>query len=397
MSHTLLDVCTAITKLVDTNGMNITSFSNSSSAHSDSTNSETLFFDAGSYFNSFLHDIHQASNEIILETYIFTLDSIGQQILTALHEAVERGVYVKLLIDGVGSSKNAKIIAASLEHHKAEVRIYHPLPWNFSAYRWAMKHENILIKCWRFIIEINHRDHRKLCIVDERIAWLGSFNITEGSTRRRHETAARLTGESVRSLKQNFFHVWQQKDRPSPLNFRHFLSNHSLKYRQQKNNELIKRIKEATTRIWITNAYFSPSRALISALKEAVNQGVDVQIIVPSHSDMFFFPTLTRTFYADLLAANLRIYEYRHEILHSKTMLVDHTLIIGSTNLNCRSYFHDLELDAILSNPETIQLMEAKFIADKQYSEEITLHTMRRFSKILGAFGWVSRLLRYWL
>lgn len=361
---------------------------------------EQLFFDATTYFDKLLLDISNAKHEIILETYIFALDCVGQSILHALQQAIQRNVCVKLLIDGVGSSKDADIIATSLQHPNAQVRIYHPLPWSFSSYRWAINHEPTLIKLWRFIVSINNRDHRKLCLIDKQVAWLGSFNITQGEVHgrsiSRHETAARLTGLTVAVLRQDFFHVWHQKEKVFYRNWGRFLSNHSLNHRKQKNKLLVDYIKTAKSRIWITNAYFCPSRALIAALKTAVNNQVDVQIIVPLHSDIFFFPALTRTFYADLLAANLRIYEYHHNILHSKTILIDNELIIGSTNLNYRSYFHDLELDAILSEPNTITLMENKFINDKKHCHEITLLKMNRFPKIVIWLGWVSRLLRYW-
>jgi len=373
-----------------------------------SWNEEHLYFEAKSYYDRLLSDLNQAHDEIILETYIFKLDSVGKQVLEALESAAKRGVRIKLLIDGAGSSEDAETIAYALHNPdlprpNVEVRIYHPLPWNFSAYRWALrykkkKQKKFLEKLWHFITQVNHRNHRKLCIIDERIAWLGSFNITrEHEHHNWHDSAVRLIGEPIANLKNNFFHVWQRRDRSSRRHVHHFLTNHSLKLRKQKNARLVKIIQQAKTRIWITNAYFSPSNTLLRELKAAVTRGVSVRVIVPSRSDVAIFPAITRTFYADLLAAKLQIYELNTKILHSKTMLIDNQLIIGSTNLNYRSYFHDLELDAILSKPETIHQMEQKFIFDKSQSEEITLHTMKKFPRLVMMVGWFSRLLRYWL
>lgn len=366
----------------------------------DGWQDECLYFEAAGYFHDLLADIENAREEIILESYIFALDHTGRSVLQALQRAAARRVRIRLLIDGVGSSEDAGEIAQALTGPATEIRIYHPLPWNFSAYRLAMRRGSWPIKFWRFVTEVNHRDHRKLCLVDEKIAWLGSFNICNSGQQENkpwHDTAVRLTGESIGELKQNFFNVWQHKTHGASRRLRNFFSNHSLKYRKQKNRELVRLLDTARQRIWITNAYFSPSRPLIHSLKRAVKRGVDVCIVVPSRSDIRWFPLLTRTFYADLLAAGLKIYEYRDNILHSKSILVDNQLIIGSTNLNYRSYFHDLELDAILSKPGTIHTMENKFLRDKEHSEQITLHRMDRFPRMVLLFGWFPRLLRYWL
>jgi len=259
-----------------------------------------------------------------------------------------------LLMDGIGSSEDAGIIATALQkndaHPDTEVRIFHPLPWHLSTYRWTMRNQNRLFKLWRLILVVNHRDHRKLCVIDGHIAWLGSFNITSGDVDgypvSRHETAARLTGKPVAELKRDFFQVWQHREKFYRRHFHNSLSNHSLRLRKQKNKALIDRILQAKTRIWISNAYFAPSPALIKALKQAVKQGVDVQVIVPSRSDIAFFPALTRTFYADLLAAGLHIHEYSRALLHSKTMLIDDTeKVVMNTEFQAQAMRHVAFLD----------------------------------------------------
>ena len=361
---------------------------------------ERLYFDNTDYFAGLLADITAASEEILLESYIFSLDKVGTPVLAALAEAAQRGLRVRILIDGLGSSDDAATIAIQLNTAGAELRIFHPLPWNFAAYRWSMRRRNVLTRFWRFVTQVNHRNHRKLCCIDGRIAWLGSFNITEGRVEAhpvgRHETGVRLTGSGVELLRQDFFQVWQHKQKRARARIASILSNHSRSYRKRKNRELLRLVREARSRIWITNAYFSPSVIITNALKAAVRRGVDVQVIVPSRSDFHFFPALTRTFYADLLAAGVKIYEYSELILHSKTMLIDQQLIVGSTNLNYRSFFHDLELDAILSQPATIQTMENKFCEDVSHSDQITLHRMHHFPRTALWFGWLSRTLRYW-
>jgi cardiolipin synthase len=103
----------------------------------------------------------------------------------------------------------------------------------------------------------------------------------------------------------------------------------------------MKVLESAGQRICITNAYFNPSNQVLKMLKRKAGEGVSVHLIVPARSDIVFFPLLSRSFYADLLQANIRVFEYGRRVLHSKTMIIDDQLLVGSTNLNYRSLFHD--------------------------------------------------------
>ena len=99
---------------------------------------EKLFFDPEEYYRSMLVDIDRESQDIILETYMFRLDEVGQSFLTALIAASKRGVGIRLLVDGIGSYRDASRLADRLESENCQVRIFHPLPWDFPAYRRAL-------------------------------------------------------------------------------------------------------------------------------------------------------------------------------------------------------------------------------------------------------------------
>lgn len=167
--------------------------------------------------------------------------------------------------------------------------------------------------------------------------------------------------------------------------------------RREKNARLASLIHQAKNRVWITNAYFSPSRTFLKSLTRAVTRGVSVQIMVPGKSDIAFFPALTSTYYADLLKAGVHIHEFKGKILHEKSMLIDQMAIVGSTNLNYRSFFHDLELDVLLNNPDTIKKLERRFIDDLSQCDEITAPRLRRYPLFFRMIGWFSWLFRYWL
>jgi cardiolipin synthase len=161
--------------------------------------------------------------------------------------------------------------------------------------------------------------------------------------------------------------------------------------------QLLRMLETSRHRICITNAYFNPSPRVLKTLKRKSEEGLDVQLLVPRRSDIVFFPLLSRSFYADLLQAGIRVYEYHERILHSKTMIIDDYLIVGSTNLNYRSLFHDLELDLLITDPVAVGQMEQRFASDVGASIEITFASWQKYPWLGKLLGLLSRFLRYWL
>jgi cardiolipin synthase len=364
-----------------------------------------LFFTPAEYFSGLIADINSAQQEIILETYIFKLDKVGNSVLEAMVDAVARGVELRLLIDGIGSYRDSSVIVDRLQCSGSEVRVFHPLPWDFMAYRSALKAGRWYSQVLHFFARINHRDHRKLCLVDQRIAWIGSYNVTadhanidsSSSNDYWHDTGLRVTGEIVQTLADNFSQVWNRKTENMRQRSRQFLATSEVSRRRQPGLQLLRLLEQCQQRIWITNAYFNPSHRLLKILKQMAKQGVSVQLIVPFRSDVIFFPLLSRSFYTDLLQAKIRVYEYGHRVLHSKSMLIDEQVLVGSTNLNYRSLFHDLELDLVVDDPDIVTTMRQRFENDIANSIEITLRDWQRHPWLLRLLGWLSRFLRYWL
>ncbi len=367
--------------------------------------SVTLLFDPEAYFETVLNDINHAKSEVILETYIFRLDEVGRAFVEALQSACRRGVQVRLLIDGVGSYLDTSRLIKLLESERCQIRIFHPLPWDFKVFRNALSAGQHYSDILSYLATINRRNHRKLCIIDQGIACLGSFNITADHYNRNptnprdnwHDTGLRTCGNAVEMLRQNFEQVWQRKGENRTQRTRQFLAFNTIRGRRQSARELLKELQSARKRICITNAYFNPSKRLLKILHRAASDGVSIRLIVPARSDIFFFPTLSRTYYADLLNAGIRVFEYQHRVLHSKTMLIDKTVVVGSTNLNYRSFIHDLELDALVYEPLVVEQMEQRFEEDILRCSEITLRRWLDYPLLLKLLAWLPRLLRYWM
>lgn len=364
-----------------------------------------LFFTPEEYFSSLSEGIDQAQDEIILETYIFKLDATGNQILSALVDAVARGVKLRILIDGVGSYDDSNLIADQLKSQNSEVRVFHPLPWDFAVYRRALKAGRWYSQFFYLFASINRRNHRKLCVIDQKVAWLGSYNITADhsnlSSRSEndywHDTGLRVSGSVVQMLATNFTHVWQRKQGSIGQRSRHYMARAEIKRRRQPKLHLIGELEKCGQRIWITNAYFNPTNQVLKLLKRKAKAGISVQLIVPKRSDVVFFPLLSRSFYTDLLESNIRVFEYGARVLHSKTILIDEQVLVGSTNLNYRSLFHDLELDLLLDDAQMVEQMRERFCRDISDSVEITLHHWQQHPWLLKLLGWLSRFLRYWM
>ena len=137
-----------------------------------------LFFEPEAYFKTLLDDINRAKTEVILESYIFRLDDVGNDFVSALHYDCARGVQVRLLIDGVGSYEHTVRLVHLLESDHCQIRVFHPLPWDFKIFRNALSAGQHYSEILYYFARINRRNHRKLCIIDQQLAWLGSFNIT---------------------------------------------------------------------------------------------------------------------------------------------------------------------------------------------------------------------------
>lgn len=364
---------------------------------------EEIFACAETYFDSLLDGIAQAQYSIDLDFYIFELDVLGLKIIDALIAAAQRQVKIRLMIDGLGSGFNARRIAAMLNINNIELRIFHPFPFALNVFRWSNEEGNMLHKFWYFFRRANHRNHHKLCIIDKQCLWTGSFNISAQHLSHKnggegwHDYGVKITDNNLQTIVQSFNVLFDKKSLASKKLYLHKIrSNFTEVLRRISNNLLVRRIRNAQHRIWICSAYFSPTHKVLSAIKKAREHGVDVRLILPSISDVFFVPMLSRTYHKKLLQQGVKIYEYQPSVLHAKLMLIDDNCLMGSTNLNHRSFHHDLELDIVLSKPASIQRLEECLLEDMESSKVITLDDIRHQTLTLFFARWFH-LFRYWL
>lgn len=373
-------------------------------------NKVELLQDGPATYRAMIDAIDAAHDHINLETYILEDDEVGQRFADALIAKQLAGVQVNLIRDSVGTLGTPSKFFTRLSAVGIQVLEFNPVNPLTAKAGWT----------------VNQRDHRKLLIIDGRIAFLGGVNISSvyssGSHSQRprerpgavlpwRDTHLQLEGPVVGELQKLFIETWE-KQQGDPLAPRDYFpaSEHqgndvvravgsspedpySLIY-----VTLISALRSAQSEIWLTNAYFVPDPQLLAALKQAAARGVDVQLILPSSSDSWLVLHAGRAYYSELLKAGVKLHQRRDALLHVKTAVIDGVWsTVGSTNLDWRSFLHNQEVNAVVLGPDFGDKMRAAFLADRDKSEQITLEQWHRRPLDARVKELLGRLWEYWL
>jgi len=373
---------------------------------------ELVFTDGNKHFKHLLADIASAKESIDLETYLFSNDSLGEKVCDALINAARRGVKVRTMVDGAGSQLWATNFAKPLEKSGAKTKVFHPFPWQMWNWSRSVIRLPLLLKLIYLILKVNSRNHRKVCIIDHEVAYVGSFNISichlqakDGGEDWR-DTSVRLSGLSTNELTRAFDSAWNHRTIKERIrDIFHQLRkdpairlNHTWIRRRILYKNLLRKIARCKKRIWITNAYFVPDNFLLKKLKDAASRGVDVRVLLPKKSDVMMMPWASSTFYYSLLKAGIRIFEYLPSMLHAKSLILDDWVLIGSSNLNHRSILHDLEADINLRTLPAKHQLFHQFEVDLESSREISLNQWNKQrlwrQRFMGRF---VLYIKYWI
>ncbi len=362
--------------------------------------SETLFHNSDEFFSHLISDIDKAKTSIKFECYIFKFDELGIRILEALARAAERKVFVEIMVDGVGSMLWEKQLLVRCQDQKLKIIVYHPLPALF-------RPSTFFKRLWR----LNRRNHRKVCVIDSKIAYVGSQNVDivhlkEFSKEEAwRDTGVKVEGDSVKLLERAFGSAADRKWFKLDANFENYdweqsasvKLNDSYYKRRKYYHEVKSRIATAKKRIWITNPYFNPPRFFIKTLCAAARAGADVRILLGHKIDHIFLRWLNTYYYPLLLKSGVRLFEYHGPILHAKSRMIDDWITVGSSNKNYRSFFNDLEVDVVLNYPESKMNLENQFAIDLNHSQELNLEEWKKRSFIHRMVERFFYLFREWM
>lgn len=314
-------------------------------------NHSRLLVDGCEAFTAMESAMGAAAQEIHAMFYIWKADDTGRQWRDLLIEKARQGVRVRVLVDAVGSPRLHRMLVRPLRRAGACVSTF--LPARF----------------WPWSPTFNFRNHRKLLVVDRRVAFLGGMNVGDEYAGAWHDCMVQLEGPVVRQLNEIFEEDWffasgeDLADSPLPRD----IVSRELSCRpgdaQERSDVCVviaggpdrdeNRIQDALFlaitgargRVWLTTPYFIPALPLLAALRGAAQRGVDVRLLVPKVNDVGLVGLASHSYYPELLEAGVQIFEYTGGVLHMKALVVDHWLsVTGSANVDVRSLTLNFEL-----------------------------------------------------
>lgn len=340
---------------------------------------EELFFSSQNYFTKLIDALNSAQSCISIECYIIEEGEVLSHILAALERAQLRGVKIRVVMDAFGSYG---LPTQLFDERKIALRAYHPL------------------RLFQ-LVKFNIRNHKKVFIIDNKVAFLGSQNIFDKALKWL-EAGVALEGPEVDKLCFAFELTWasayERHQGPrwlmSTKSTRNRLHSHLLFFntpwslRIHCNRIRYRMLRHAQNSIWLASPYFIPEKKIIALLRKAAKRGVDVRLLLPSQSDVPFTVWVAHYLLPKLLVTGIRVFEFKPCMLHAKVWLVDEDCYVGSSNLNHRSYKLDLEVDARITYSENKLKTRQWFESSFKQSEEIHLHSIPTnwWQKILVQF-----------
>jgi cardiolipin synthase len=345
-------------------------------------NNEVEIYTSGyDFFPSLLMEIGKAEHHIHIDTFIVSDDPLGRIIADALIDKAKQGVEVRLIYDDVGSWRTPNSFFMRMRNEGIEVYAF--MPVRFPA----------------FTSRVNYRNHRKICVIDGEVGFIGGMNIArryvQGTPKQSwRDTHVKLTGAAVYGLQRAFLVDW------------YFVSKVLITERSYypeiiigQNNSLVQVVTSSPTSLWpeieqgyvriLTNAkhyvymetpYFLPTDPILFAMRVAALSGVDVRLMIPYETDTKVVEWASRSYVIEASKAGVKILLYRKGFNHSKLLVSDDAMAtIGSTNVDFRSFENDFEANAFFYDKKIALQVKEVFLADQK--DSIDLDDVRRFIK----------------
>lgn len=360
------------------------------------SNQLQILSDGEQKFNRMIQDIRQAEHEVNIQYYIIQKDRLGLALIDTLTDCARRGIKVRLLYDAVGSRSLKRTDFKDLLAHGGEVFAFFPSTIGFVNFR------------------LNNRNHRKSCIIDGRIGYIGGFNVgTEylgidekfGYWR---DTHFRLEGDVVHDQLDRFILDWNQASDVYTEKSLFYYGTHRIQdilpmqivtsgpdsRSEYLKLALIKMINEAKRTIYIQSPYFIPDTSYLDACKAALLSGVEVRIMIPNKPDHPFVYWATTAAVGELLSYGAKVYTYEPGFLHAKTIVVDGEIAsVGTTNIDARSFRLNFEMNTIVYDQAIAIELERLFLADCEVSKLMTVESYAARSRTIKFKESISRLL----
>lgn len=376
-------------------------------------NSVTLLMSGQEKFDDMFQAIRQARSSVHLEYFNFRNDSIASLLFRLLAQKAKEGVEVRALFDGFGNDSNNRPLKRKhlKQMRSVGIEIYEFDPVNFP-----------------WVNHVFHRDHRKIVVIDGKIAYTGGMNVADyyingteavGEWRDMH---CRIEGDEVNTLQKIFLRMWNKVTGQNVYGAKYYRGYHGADYitglkpdtcctagkkmvgiinrEPRVTNKIIRKfytdaINEAKDSIKLVNPYLTLNNTLKRALRNAVKRGVKVEIMVSAHSDIPLTPDCVFYNVHNLMQHGVDVWIYKKGFHHTKIIMVDGRFCtVGSANLNARSLNFDYEENAVIIDPCTTKELDDMFERDKAESFKLTEETWDEWRTPWQKFvGWFASLL----
>ncbi len=372
------------------------SYSNSLITHNDEIE---LITDGTDWFDMLLEDIENAKESINVNFFVVKDDFVGKKFIKALTKKAKEGVEVRLLMDALGSKGITNRKLKEFEEAGGKYAFF---------FKPKIRH---------IYLRINYRNHRKIAVIDKKVAYTGGFNIAKeylGAKKKFgywRDSAIRITGTAVAMLNMNFLLDWDYargestdlleevyyKDLNSEFEgdiLAQIVSCGPNTDKEQIKMAMMKMIVNAKENIYIQTPYFVPDESIINALILAANSGVEINIMIPCMPDHPFVYRTTLLNAGRLIENGANIYIYENGFLHAKTLIVDDEVAtIGSCNFDIRSFRLNFETNAFVYDERFAKMMVDQFHEDMKLSRRYTAEDRANLSLYERMAESISRLL----
>nr|WP_319025580.1 cardiolipin synthase [Paraclostridium bifermentans] len=362
-------------------------------------NEVCMYSDGKEFFDALLKSLNKAKKSINIEFYIFKNDDIGTKILDILEEKAKNGVEVRLLYDSVGSRLLNRNVLKKLRAVGGKTGEFFP--------------------SWLKLINLNmnFRNHRKIVVIDNKVAFVGGFNVGDeylGKDKKFgywRDTHIKFKGSAVKDLNLRFLADWRYATKEE-VDLSHVLeisdenigepntgmqivsSGPNLSDRYEIKLAYLKMIQRAKKYLYIQSPYLIIDKSISDSLKLASASGVDVRIMTPGKGDHPFVYWANLVYAGDLLEYGVKIYHYdRSAFLHAKTVVIDDEICsIGTANMDTRSFELNFEVNAFIYSETISKQQKSEFEKDILKSEELTLEKYQNRSRGVKIKESLSRL-----
>lgn len=334
-------------------------------------NEVSIFTDGYEFVSTLLYNIGQAQDHIHLDTYIIEDDPLGNLVADALIDKARQGVEVRLLYDDVGCWRVKDRFFKRMK--AAGIQVYAFMPVRFPA----------------FTGKVNYRNHRKLCVIDGKVGFIGGMNIAlryvKGTARQTwRDTHLCIRGGAVYAIQRAFLVDWYFVSRTLVTDRRYYppvdktINNNCLTQIVTSSpvspwpdimQGYVRVLLQAHRYVYMESPYFLPTEPVLFAMRTAALSGVDVRLIVPRHGDAKLVEWASRSYLMEVIEAGVKVYLYEPGFNHSKILVSDDNLSsCGSTNIDFRSFENNFEANAFFFNEGMALRLKKVFLTDQAQS-----------------------------